>query len=349
MRVWCAVLVVGLGLPLGGVQEKSQARPATLLTPAQSIARGLAWLREVQNTHGTWGCEKSGAPSTAITGLSILAFAAAGRLPRQGGDREVIERAIARLLRIQKNDGSITQDDSTGMGLLYDHSCATLAIAEIYGQLSAPEEIEGIAGGLKRAVDYLGARQNRDGGWDPQGSGKGSDLAITCNAWLALRAAHNAGMSIPKASIEKVEAFVKRCAAPKGGFAQYPRVRGGGGQMFYPTAAGLRILYGMGRRDTAEIEKGLEILLSKKLGDDYRGKISEWDYCGGFYAVMALLHENGPAWEKGYPKLRDQVIRIQNADGSWTIEYCLCCRAYATALSLLMLQAPTRALPMFQL
>ena len=348
MRLWCGALVVGMCLPLGGVQDGAVI-PSVTPKQSDSIARGLAWLREVQNSHGTWGCEKSGAPSTAITGLSILALAAAGRLPRQGGDREAIERAVSRLLRIQRNNGSITQDDSTGMGLLYDHSCATLALAEIYGQLSSPEEIEGIAGGLRRAIGYLAGKQNRDGGWDPLGSGKGSDLAITCNAWLALRAAHNAGMSIPGASMEKVEAFVKRCAAPKGGFTQQPRMRGGGGQMFYPTAAGLRILYGMGRRNATEIERGLEILLSRKLGDDYRGQISEWDYCGGFYAVMALMLENGPAWQRGYPKLRDQLIRIQNPDGSWSIQYCLCCRAYATSLSLLMLQAPNRALPMFQL
>jgi hypothetical protein len=85
------------------------------------------------------------------------------------------------------------------------------------------------------------------------------------------------------------------------------------------------------------------------LGQDYGGKISEWDYCGAFYAVQAMMHEGDKYWRKWWPKFRDHLIKIQNEDGSWTIEYCLCCRAYATALSLLVLQAPKRLLPLFQL
>ena len=348
MRFLCGALVIGLCVAPSRAQDGPLPQDFTAESE-RSIARGLNWLRQAQNAHGMWGCEKSGAPSTAITSLAILAFAASGNTPCRGPDREVIVRAITRLLRIQRNDGSITQADATGMGLLYDHSCATLALAEFYGQQSEADEIEGLAAGLKRAVEYLCLRQGKDGGWDAQGMGQKSDLAITCNAWLALRAAHNAGIAVSGASVEKVEAFVKKCELPKGGFTLQPKVRGGGGQMFYPTAAGLRILYGMGKGDSAEVSRGLEILLSKKLGQEYGGKISEWDYCGGFYAVMALLHENGPAWKKGYPPLRDQVLRIQNQDGSWTIEYCLCCRAYATSLAILMLQAPRRTLPLFQL
>jgi prenyltransferase beta subunit len=348
MKLIGVALVALLALPSSAVQDPA---PAIGITEAQAkaIAKGLAWLRDVQNNHGTWGCERSGAPSTAITSLAILAFAANGSTPRRGEDREAIERAVSRLIQIQANNGCITQNDSTGMGLLYDHSCATLALAEFHGMQGGEEEIEGMTTALKKAVEYLASRQNKDGGWAADGTGRNSDLAITCNAFLALRAAHNAGMKIAEASIEKVEQFVKKCSMPKGGFSQYPNVRGGGGQFFYPTSAGLRILYGMGKGDSAEIQKGFDLLLARKLGDEYGGKISEWDYCGGFYAVMALLHENGPAWRKGYPKLREQILKIQNADGSWTIEYCLCCRAYATALALLMLQAPNRSLPIFQL
>ena len=119
--------------------------------------------------------------------------------------------------------------------------------------------------------------------------------------------------------------------------------------MFYPTTAGLRILHGIGKGDLKEVEKGMELLLVKKLGDDYRGRISEWDYCGAFYAVQAMMHEGDKFWKKWWPRFRDHLVRIQNPDGSWTIEYCLCCRAYATALSVLVLQAPQRLLPLFQL
>src|SRR5262245_16742077 len=147
MRVAGATLVLVLCAPFGGAQDGPNPQDFTA-DQTKSIARGLAWLRENQNAHGTWGCEKSGAPSTAITSLSVLALAAAGSSPSRGPDRDAIARAISRLLAIQRNDGSITQNDSTGMGLLYDHSCATLALAEFLGQQPGADEIDGLAGGL---------------------------------------------------------------------------------------------------------------------------------------------------------------------------------------------------------
>ncbi len=329
--------------------QDDKSVPEKPLDAEASIKKGIDWLLKNQNPDGLWGCERSGAPSTAITALSALALAAEGSTPSRGPHKEAITRAIAKMIAIQKNSGEITQHDSTGMGIFYDHSCATLALAEFYGMQDPQEDSEPLAAALRKALAYLYRKQNKDGGWDAQGSGGNSDLAITCNVWLALRAAHNSGAVVENASISKVEKFVKSCAHPSGGFDQHPSVRGGGGQMFYPTSAGLRILYGMGRGDMKEVTAGVKVLVGKKLGDDYGGKISEWDYCGGFYAVMALLHENGPAWKEWFPKLRGQLVKIQNADGSWTIEYCLCCRAYATSLSLLMLQSPNRLLPLLQL
>ena len=99
----------------------------------------------------------------------------------------------------------------------------------------------------------------------------------------------------------------------------------------------------------ALLEKGAEVLLKKQMGQDYGGQISEWDYCGAFFAVQAMMHEGEKYWKKWWPKFRDHLVKIQNADGSWTIQYCLCCRAYATALSVIVLQAPKRLLPLFQL
>jgi prenyltransferase beta subunit len=329
--------------------QEERARPEMSRDQEAAIKKGIDWLLRNRNPDGLWGCEKSGAPSTAITALALLALAASGSTPREGEHKEIIQKSLAKLLQIQSTSGMITRYDSTGIGIFYDHSCATLALAELHGMQKDPGDGDDLAAGLRKAIAYLYAKQNRDGGWDAAGCGSDSDLAITCSVWMALRSAHNAGMTIANAKVEKVEAFVKKCAEPSGGFNQYPTVRGGGGRMFYPTAAGLRIMYGMGKGELAEVEKGVKLLLTRKLGDDYGGQISEWDYCGGFYAVQALLHENGPAWKKWYPQLRDHLVRIQNADGSWTIQYCLCCRAYATALALLMLQAPKRLLPIFQL
>ncbi len=325
----------------GAIQEMTQKQEL-------SIAKALTWLRRNQNPDGLWGCEKSGAPSTAITALSILAFLASGSTPSDGPDADLITKAIEKLISIQSASGQITRYDSTGMGIFYDHSCATLALAEVYGT-RRHDEFNGLRESLVKAVAFMYTVQNEDGGWGPQGGRSPSDLAITCSVWMALRAAHNAGIAIRGASVEKVQEFVKKCAAPKRGYDLAPTVRGGGGGMFYPTSAGLRILCGMGKGNLKEVESAMEVLLDRKMGQDYGGQISEWDYCGAFFAVQAMMHEGDTFWKKWWPKFRDHLVEIQNPDGSWTIQYCLCCRAYATALSVIVLQAPKRLLPVFQL
>lgn len=348
--------LLGAALPLAPVALPQQAKLAAPekfeeMTRAQadSFRRGIDWLVKSQNADGLWGCERSGAPSTAITGLTVLAFLSSGSTPSMGEFAPQIRKAIDKMISLQTPSGQITRFDSTGMGIFYDHSCATLALAEVYGMRRSTDELDDVRTALESAVRFMYTVQNTDGGWGPKGLGSESDIAITCAVWMALRAAHNAGITIENARMEKVEEFVMKCAESRGGFSQAPSVRGGGGQMFYPTTAGLRILHGMGKGDLKEVEKGMELLLTKKPGDDYRGRISEWDYCGAFFAVQAMMHEGDKYWKKWWPRFRDHLVKIQNADGSWTIEYCLCCRAYATALSVLVLQAPQRLLPIFQL
>ena len=357
MRRLFSLLIVGtflfaLRADLPSQEEgKSEARIEEV-TEAQerAVEKAIDWLLKNQNNDGLWGCQKSGAPSAAITGLAILALASTGSSPTKGPHAKPIRKAVERLLRVQSPSGQITLHDATGIGIFYDHSTATLALAEIYGTLNQEDDNLRIRQGLEKAVEYLYRTQSpRDGGWDAQGSGGASDLAITCSVWMALRSAHNAGVEVRNANVFKVEQFVRSCSMPRGGFAQTPSVMGGGGLLFYPTSAGLRILYGMGHRDMEEVVRGTRVLVTRSIGQEHDGRISEWDYCGAFYGVQALLHEGGKYWAEWYPKLRDHLLKIQNPDGSWTIEYCLCCKAYATALATLCLQAPKRMLPLFQL
>lgn len=342
-----ATLLAGLAgiAGSGGTLPLRAEPPAPEVTPASRAAadKGLGWLLSHQNSDGSWGCKKSQAPSTAITSLSCLALMAGGSTPDRGVHREAIRDGLDYTLSVAGRSGMISAQDTTGMGLLYDHACGTLFLSEVYATSPGSDDV--LRATLGRAVQFISRNQNADGGWGMQDS----DVATTAAMWVALRAAHNAGVTIRGPSMENVERFVRECAEPQGGFASAPQVRGGGGRLFYPTAAALRVLYGMGRGDAAETAKGTDLILSRTLGQEYGGRISEWDYCGAFYATQALLHENGKLWERWFPKVRDDLVRLQNTDGSWTIEYCLCCQAYATALSCLVLQTPGRLLPVFQL
>ncbi|OHB76304.1 MAG: hypothetical protein A2Z34_05805 [Planctomycetes bacterium RBG_16_59_8] len=308
----------------------------------RSVEKGIAWLVENQNRDGSWGCFKGDAPSVAVTSLACLALMAGGGTPERGNHAERIRKALAYLLKTaNRRSGMIVANDGTGLGPLYEHSFGTLFLSQVYGMLSAESrERDDVREALKRATAMISQTQEENGSWQ-------SNLAITANMWLALRNANTAGVNVEAISLERIVKFVDSCAQGEGVYGLAPR-GGESGHVTYSTAAGLRILYGMGKRESDVAKKATEYLLSKTLGDDYGGRLSEWDYCTAFYATSALLHDEKDSWRKWYPKIRDFLVKKQNPDGSWTVEYCRSCKAYATALSLVILQTPKRLLPMFQ-
>lgn len=307
----------------------------------KKIQKGLKWLLDNQNRDGSWGCQKAGVPSAAVTGLACMALMSTGDTPERGKHAKEINRALQWMLGIcDKYTGRIAANESqTGMGDLYGHGVGTLFLAEAYGMTRR----EDIHAKLTKAIEFICKQQNPDGGWGP---GR-SDLPITCAMYMALRSARHAGIDVPALPLAKFERFVTSCFNDDGGFRQTPDR--GNASMYYPTTAAIRILYGLGKGDTKMVQAGTKFVMDRRLGQDYGGRISEWCYCGAYWAAGAMLIEDGEAWKKWFPSMRDFLCRIQNSDGSWTIEYCSHCKAYATALNVCTLQAPYRVLPIYQL
>lgn len=312
----------------------------------KSIEKGIEWMLKAQNkAQGFWGCEPGAQPSAAITGLGGLVMLATGSTPGSGEHMEPINHAIEWAIKTQNNSGFIsTGQDWTGVGAFFEHSSITTFLTEAYGMSAELTENDLLRNRINLAIEYLDGQQNPDGGYGASGRGSASDLAITASVYSALRSAHNSGLDVKGANLEKVVTFTEKNAISGGGF------RGNHG-MFYPTAAGLRILYSQNRQGDAQVQKSADKVLKHTIASEYGGSISEWDYLAAFYATHAfmLASETDGAWKKWFPKIRDYLIKKQNPDGSWTVEYCMQCRAFATALSLLVLMAPQRSLPMWQL
>lgn len=312
----------------------------------KSIEKGIDWILKAQNKgQGFWGCEPGAQPSAAITGLAGLVLLATGSTPGSGKHMEEINHAVDWALRTQAGSGFIsTGQDWTGVGAFFEHSSITMFLTEAFGMSADLPEHDRLRAAIEQAIHYLDGEQNPDGGYGATGKGSASDLAITASVYSALRSAHNSGLDVTAANMDKVIAFTEKHAISGGGF------RGNHG-MFYPTAAGLRIMYSQSRQGEAQVQKSAEKVLKHVIASEYGGSISEWDYLAAFYATHAfmLATESDAAWKEWFPKIRDYLIKKQNPDGSWTVEYCMQCRAFATALSLLILMAPQRSLPMWQL
>jgi hypothetical protein len=316
--------------PYGGSEVSPAAR--------RSIHLGIKWLIANQNPDGSWGCERGQPPSVALTSLSILVLMADGSTPDRGPHSAQIRRGLKWIDGNKTRGGLMSAYDSTAMGEVYEHASGTLMLATLYGMGRhkddrSADENEKLRGILEDSLDKLSRLQLRDGGFGKTAQG-GSDPGVAAMAYLALRTGYACGFKKAQADLDKLKEYGRALIA-------------NGGGRIYPTACSLRLFVGHNPRE-AFVDDVSRQLLTKRLGQDY-GKMSEWDYMAAFYSVGALIHDDkSEAWKKWFPYVRDFLIKIQQPDGSWIVEYCLHCKVFATTLSLLSLQMPGRYLPSTQ-
>jgi len=345
-RIFTAGTVVGLAvlvICLPSIAPAQDADPektaARLITPEadRSIERGLAWLAGRQREDGSFGSGQYGS-NVAITGLAGLAFMAGGSTPGRGPYGGQVSLCVDYLLANTQQSGFIMAPGKASYGPMYGHGFATLFLAECYGMSKRPELREKVAAAVKLIVNT----QNNDGGWRYYPQKLDADISVTICQVMALRAARNAGIHVPKQTIEHCIDYVKRSQNDDGGFRY---MLPGGESNFSRTAAGVVALYSAGIYESPEITKGLKYL------DDFLPKpgVTRRDmgyyYYGHYYAVQAMWHAGGDRWSRWYPAVRDELIEKQQTDGSWQSQICL---EYSTAMACLVLQMPDNLLPIFQ-
>ena len=297
------------------------------------IQRGLEWLAHHQQPDGSW---PDAIDNVAITALAGIAFLAQGSTPGEGPYGSNVQKALECILRNCQPSGLIA---SQAYGSpMYGHGFATLFLAECYGEAPRDEVKEK----LQNAVRLLVQTQNREGGWRYQPAPNDADISVTICEVMALRAARNAGIKVPKITIDRAIAYVKRLQQADGGFAYQA---GQSGSAFPRSAAGVALLYYAGVYSGKEITNGLRYLLQRLPGQNNMNEQYHY-YYGIYYATQATFMAGGEAWAKFWPAVRRDVERRQQDDGSWPqIE---AGQSYATAMSLIVLQIPNRLLPVLQ-
>jgi hypothetical protein len=221
---------------------------------------------------------------------------------------------------------------------MYGHGFATLFLAEIYGTTNKEE----VRPALERAVKLIINTQNEEGGWRYDPKPKDADISVTVCQIMALRAARNAGIYVPKSTVDKTVDYVKQCQNPDGGF-RYQLV-GRPESLFPRSAAALVALYSAGIYEGREIERGLAYVMRHvPQGGFFRE--SHYFY-GHYYAVQAAWHAGGEQWTRWYPGIRNELLLRQLPDGSWPDH--TACSEYGTAMACLVLQMPNNYLPIFQ-
>ena len=304
----------------------------------KAIDRGLAYLAIRQDDDGSFG-SSSMRQNVAITGLGGMAFLAAGHTPRAGRYGKNVSKALDFILSRCQQTGFIVADDSKSHGPMYGHGFATLFLAEVYGMTGRKDLREK----LEKAVKLIVDTQNKEGGWRYYPERKDADVSVTVCQIMSLRAARNAGISVPKTTVENCVEYVKRCQNADGGFRYQllPRRE----SKFPLSAASLVALYSAGIYKGREIERGLKYVMRYlPAGDALRDQ--DHYFYGHYYAVQALWHAGGADWRRWYPAIRDDLLRRQQTNGGWSDRPI--CSEYSTAMACLILQVPNNYLPIFQ-
>jgi len=338
-----ALVASGLAYQRAATAQATVADSAELSPRARvAVDRGLAYLAGTQRQDGSW--PGSYGATTGIVASCSLSFMAAGHIPGRGKYGANVSRCFEFILSKAQPDGLLYRNGMKGAPM-YHHGLAALALAEGWGMTQDRRMQET----LKRAIELILSCQNQKGGWRYQPRMSDDDLSVTVMQLMALRAAKDAGVFVPKDAIDAGIEYVKRCHNPKesgkdGGFAYTPGRESG----FARTGAGVLSLQVAGDYRAREVRQGVEYLMDHKpVG---RRKVDRWYEYGHYYAAQGIYQSQSVgtwgamAWRKWYPAITNELASRQDKAGRWRGSY----DQYPCAMALLVLEIPFRYLPIYQ-
>lgn len=364
-------LLLAAPAPAQDIGEAYDSTPIEVTAEhAAAVERGLAWLASHQNADGSWsakiGFKLNNEYSTTaegghvgVTALAGTAFLAGGYTPERGKYADVLSRALDYVLSGVQDDGYVTMNGSR----MYSHAFATLFLAEACGMTHRND----VRAKLQKAVDFIVETQNQEGGWRYVPFSPESDMSIVVCQAIALRAARNIGIRVPRSTIDRAARYVVDSAITEDsqrnlhsfyvdevGAFNYQRNRGSRSS-FPLTAAGVTALHGLGIYSDEAIRRGLDYLRKNLTGfNQTYGRRDGGHYFfwyGHYYGVQAM-YTAGTAfqvnyWEPYFEEVRGELLAMQQPDGSWPNRIGPG-PTFGTAMAVLILEIPYRYLPIFQ-
>ncbi len=348
MKTRATALMLACGVMLwnvpGGVAGLMAAEPAAPAAPVSAvgefveltpgvknaISRGLAYLAANQQANGSFGPPNG--YDVAVTSLACLAFMADGNVPGRGEYGTQVEKGLNYVLSCCGSTGLVAGPSTTSP--MYGHGFATLFLGEIYGMTNDPR----VRDALIRSVRLIVNAQNSEGGWRYTPMPLDADVSVTICQIMALRSAKEAGIGVPKETIDKAIAYVKRCQNMQDGGFNYQAT--GGSSAFPRSAAGVASLFYAGVYEGDSVRLGLDYLKRSQT----QARSGHYQY-GHYYASQAMFLAGGKYWRDWYPKVSKEFIDSQRTDGSWEGDVG---REYGTAMIVLAVIVPNRYLPIFQ-
>ncbi|MAG32726.1 MAG: prenyltransferase [Deltaproteobacteria bacterium] len=342
--------------------SRSDAEPFRGPGPSQvraAVAKGLRWLKQAQDPKsGGWiqnvGYKRGDAyvvttsqqPHVGVSALANMAFLSGGHLPSRGLYGRVVERGVDYVLsRIDSNSGFITGHDTR----MYSHAFATLFLAEVYGMTHR----EDVKERLQLAIDLIVKSQNQLGSWRYRPFSNKADMSITVCQIMALRAARNVGIRVPKQTIDRAHEYVEKSAYKNrrsrdfGGFKY--KLESGSRTTFALTAAGIATLNHSGIYDSELIRAGIKFLKGSMSRHNRLHWRHYYYFYGHYYASQVFFlcsDDRNDLWSWYWPRISADLLSHQQPNGSWK-NTTGPGAAFSTAVACVVLQIPNEYLPIF--
>lgn len=314
------------------------------ITPAstRSVESGTTWLLKTLHRDGGCGADLGQRADIGCTAMVGLALLSAGNTPLEGPHCREVRQILSFLLRTVD---SMPPDDITSeyrtqiqnkIGRHAHSFLAALFLSQVAGE---GEQVDVVQPALKRLVDVITRAQTSAGNW--RGQAWAPTLG-TVMGWVSLRAAWFAGIDVKGSSERTARFLTSQMNSTLGGARGWMHT-------LYKNATGVRVLYAMDQDDSPVARRAYQDVIDLVTRDNTAfSQAGGEEYLAFHLITETMLQKAGPDWDAWFPVVRDKIIRVQNADGSWSGRHCITSRTFCTAAALLVLNAPNRYLPISQ-
>lgn len=343
-----AAFVLAAAWPRASASDPAAGRLPPMINEetAKAIDRGLKYLVSRQAADGSW--RESGAGGytgypIAMTALAGMAVAGSGSTPTAGPYSVQLSRAVTYLLNSAQPSGLICRPGEEESRSMYGHGFSMLFLSQMLGMEGDPDRMEAIRRVLQNAVTLTDKAQSQLGGWIYTPDSGGDEGSVTITQVQGLRACRDAGIAVPRRVIREAMGYLEKSIQPDGGIAYRVGMQGSRPPI---SAAAVACWFNAGEYDNPMALRALAY--SKRTIGVGRGQANVWGhyFYAHLYLAQVLYLAGDKEWKPYFPALRDQVLAMQNEDGSWDGDSVG--RIYGTSLALTILQLPYNYLPIYQ-
>jgi len=310
---------------------------------AAAVESGLAWLERARSNRGGYGADIGQATDIGCSAMVGLAMLADGSTPTQGPNKNRLQEILSYLLQQVRvmPEYNITTKTGTQLqnkiGSQAHTFFALLFLTQAVGEAHIPNET---LRATRKLVDATVRAQKPDGSW---GRESWAPTLGTVMGWTSLRSSHFAGFKVGGSAEKTADHLVGKMKT------EFAKGRQHWMHQLYKNAAGIRVLYALGKEDDDIVKKSFsEVLKLVKNGNTAFNQAGGEEYLAFHLITETMLQKAGQDWVDWFPVVRDKIIDVQNRDGSWTGHHCITSRTFCTAAACLVLSAPNRYLPISQ-